>query len=124
MTPVFRSIRARLLVTFLLITLLGMTIVSGYLIWALPDYPVAIDGRTNLYGDERLARSMATWEALPGWADDPDLKAAGLVIADRRRALTEVLRLQPKRWQNVFEDERAVVFVRLSPVTPSASSQR
>ena len=27
---------------------------GGYLIWALPEYPVGMDGRTNLYGEERL----------------------------------------------------------------------
>ena len=26
---------------------------GGYLIWALPEYPVGLDGRTNLYGEER-----------------------------------------------------------------------
>jgi hypothetical protein len=88
---------------------------GGYLIWALPNYPVSIDGRTNVYGDERLSRSMATWQGLPGWEDDPALAAAGVVIADRDRALTELLRLRPARWCVAYEDQRAVVFVAIYP---------
>jgi hypothetical protein len=29
---------------------------GGFIIWSLPDYPVAIDGRTDLYGDAAMSR--------------------------------------------------------------------
>src|SRR4029079_8923196 len=54
---------------------------GGYLIWALPEYHVAIDGRTNLHGDERILRYGRIWAGSPTYRDDPDLSAAGVVIA-------------------------------------------
>ena len=45
---------------------------GGYLIWAL-RMPVSIDGRQNLYGDQRIDRSVATWSAQPDWASDAQL---------------------------------------------------
>jgi len=85
---------------------------GGYLIWALPDHPVAIDGRTNLHGDERIERFGRTWCALPGWRDDEDLSAAGVVIAPVDSALAEQLRHDARFGDPAHEDRVAVVFVR------------
>jgi hypothetical protein len=82
---------------------------GGYLIWALRQ-PVSIDGRTNTYGDERLNRSYATWNAQPGWASDPDLQSAKLVIGPTNAPLTQVLRMDP-RFEVAYEDKLAVVFI-------------
>jgi hypothetical protein len=84
---------------------------GGYLIWRWPSLPVAIDGRTNLHGDERLERFQRTWLGEPGWRDDPDLAAAGLVIGRPGQPLTGLLRTDP-RFRTAYEDEQAVVFVR------------
>jgi hypothetical protein len=82
---------------------------GGYLIWAL-RMPVSIDGRQNLYGDQRIDRSMATWSAQPDWASDAQLASAGVVIGPVKAALTQVLRMDP-RFQLVYEDKVAAVFV-------------
>jgi hypothetical protein len=65
---------------------------GGYLIWALPGLPVAIDGRTNLHGDERIERYGNTWAGLPGWQNDPDLSAAGVVISAAEMPLGDLLK--------------------------------
>ena len=83
---------------------------GGYLIWRLPNVPVAMDGRSNLYGDEQIERSLATWRGESGWASDPDLTAAHLVIADVKGALVSLLRLE-SRFELVYEDGVAAVFV-------------
>jgi hypothetical protein len=83
---------------------------GGYLIWRLPQLPVAIDGRTNLHGDQRLLRSFHTWAGERGWHSDPDLMAAGVVIADPRLPLASLLRLDPG-FERLYEDTHAVVFV-------------
>jgi hypothetical protein len=85
---------------------------GGYLIWALPEHPVAIDGRTNLHGDERIERFGRTWCALPGWRTDEDLSAAGTVIAPRDSALAEQLRHDARFGPPAHEDQVAAVFVR------------
>lgn len=82
---------------------------GGFLIWNLRQ-PVSIDGRANLYGDQRIDRSDNTWSGNPDWASDPDLSAAGLVIAPRKAALTQLLRTD-HNFDAVYEDTVAVVFV-------------
>jgi hypothetical protein len=85
---------------------------GGYLIWALPELPVAIDGRTNLHGDERIERFGQTWAGLPGWERDPDLAKAGVVIAPADSALAAHL-AHDRRFRRVpVDDPLAVVFVR------------
>jgi hypothetical protein len=91
---------------------------GGYLIWRLPQLPVAIDGRTNLHGDERLQRSFDTWRGAKGWNDDPELSAAGVVIAETSGPLTSLLR-RDHRFNVLHEDELAAVFVR-RPDTPNS----
>jgi hypothetical protein len=87
---------------------------GGYFIWSLPRLPVVLDGRTNLHGDERILRISNTWAAGPGWHDDPDLAAAGVVIADVKSPLGGVLVLDT-RFQLVYEDPVARVFIRKQP---------
>jgi hypothetical protein len=83
---------------------------GGYLIWRLPRLPVAMDGRTNLHGDRRIERSILTWAGGPGWATDPELAAASVVIAPTWTALASLLRLDD-RFRVAHEDDLAVVFI-------------
>jgi hypothetical protein len=87
---------------------------GGFLIWALPDHAVSMDGRTNLHGNERLARHVNTTHAIR-YQDDPDLMTARLVILERDSALASVLRLHPRftlRYEDLEDGDavRAVVF--------------
>ena len=82
---------------------------GGYLIWRLPNLPVSMDGRTNVYGEERIQRALDTWIGKPGWATDPELSAAGIVIADVTMPLCSLLRLD-QRFELVYEDAVAAVF--------------
>ena len=93
---------------------------GGFLIWNLRQ-PVEIDGRSNLYGDKRIERSVDTWNAQPDWACDPDLFRAGYVIAPVKKPLAQVLRMDP-RFELAFEDKLAAVFVNRS-VQQSAMAQ-
>jgi hypothetical protein len=92
---------------------------GGYLIWAL-RMPVSIDGRAALYGDERIDRSVATSSGQPGWASDPELQKAGLVIEPDSAALTQLLRMD-SRFELVYEDKLVAVFVARKP-HPSAQA--
>ena len=84
---------------------------GGFLIWSLPGYPVAIDGRTDLYGDEVLTRYSRVEQGAPQWSSDPDLLASRLVLLDRRTQLAALLYHDP-RFQLLYEDPLAVVFLR------------
>jgi len=84
---------------------------GGFIIWSLPEYPVAIDGRTDLYGDEVLSRFYRVERGSPEWWGDPDLEAARLVLLDRRAQLAALLYHDP-RFRVVYEDPHAVVLAR------------
>lgn len=84
---------------------------GGYLIWRLPHLQVSMDGRANVHGDQRIWKSLTTWEGGRDWASDPELSAARLIIASRDKALASLLYLD-KRFTEVYRDETAVVFVR------------
>jgi hypothetical protein len=90
---------------------------GGFLIHALPGLPVAIDGRTNLHGDERLVRYGATWAGASDWQGDPDLAAAGVVVADAQTPLASLLR-SDDRFRLVYEDRIARVFVSKRQIKP------
>jgi hypothetical protein len=84
---------------------------GGYLIFRLPEHPVALDGRTNLHEDARITASADCWLAAPGWASLPELRRARLILAWKRSPLTEVLRRTPG-YRISFEDRQAIVFVK------------
>jgi hypothetical protein len=83
---------------------------GGYLIWRLRHLPVAMDGRTNVHGDARIEQALKTWAGKRGWATDPELTAARLVLTGADWTLTSLLRLDA-RFELVYEDAVAVIFV-------------
>ena len=84
---------------------------GGFLIWRLPQLPVAIDGRMNVHGDARIQEFADLWTGKPGWASDPELIRANLVITPRVSAIASLLRTD-LRFKPVYEDSQAVVFQR------------
>ena len=83
---------------------------GGFLIGNLPDYPVSIDGRTNLYGDDALRQAFGTLMALR-WSEDQALNRANLVLLPTTVPLSRVLERSPQ-FRVVYADQLAMVFVR------------
>ena len=84
---------------------------GGFLTWALPEYPVGIDGRTDLYGDQLVDRFYKTEQAEDGWRDDPYLNESGIVLLRMRDPLTLQLK-NDLRFRQVYEDRIATIFER------------
>ncbi|MCI0640283.1 MAG: hypothetical protein L0Y72_12555 [Gemmataceae bacterium] len=84
---------------------------GGYLLWRLPEYQVGIDGRAQLHGGARVKRFMDAEAGRPGWQENSDLAAAGLVVLRRASPLAELLR-HDARFRTVYTDELAIVFTR------------
>jgi hypothetical protein len=84
---------------------------GGFLIWALPEQPVAIDNRTDLYGDELLSRSYLVQQGFADWKADPELNAARVVLLNRRVPLASLLIHDP-RFHLVYSDPQAIVLTR------------
>ncbi len=72
---------------------------------------MALDGRTNVHGEERILRFSNLWKGKPGWESDPDLARANLVLTPRDAAIASLLRTDA-RFRNVYEDWQSVIFQR------------
>jgi len=83
---------------------------GGFLIGNLPDYPVSIDGRSNLYGDDSLRQAFNTLMALR-WTEDPVLNRANLVLLPTTVPLSRELE-HSAQFRLVYADQMAMVFVR------------
>ena len=84
---------------------------GGFLTWYMPNYPVAIDGRTDLYGDELDEQFFDTANGAPSYIDDAYLNQAGVVILQKSNNLVSILQAD-SRFQLVYQDQLAAVFVR------------
>jgi len=84
---------------------------GGFLTWYMPDYPVAIDGRTDLYGDDIDMRFFRSENGDQSYIDDPYLNESGVVLLQKTKPLAVVLN-GDQRFQKIYEDSLAVVFVR------------
>ncbi len=88
---------------------------GGYLIWELRDYPVYVDGRTDLYGDELLKVYMSLIFAQPGWEAKLDQAGINTVMVEPYTPLARVLSVRGS-WEQVYADDVAIVFVREEPL--------
>ncbi len=84
---------------------------GGFLTWYMPNYPVAIDGRTDLYGDDLDFRFFDSERGDASYVNDPYLNESGTVLLDRTKPLASILS-GDQRFQKIYEDRLAVVFVR------------
>ena len=81
---------------------------GGYLIWRLPNMPVSIDGRANLY-EATLATSANTVRGAKDWSRDADLSKAKTILLDQGGPLASVLR-SDAHYRLLYEDSVAAVF--------------
>jgi hypothetical protein len=91
---------------------------GGYLLWNLPEYPVFVDGRTDLYNDQLLEEYL---RIVAGGTDALNLlhvHGVNVVLVEAGSELSQLLEVSPD-WQRRFRDDLAAVFVRKSPVTRS-----
>jgi hypothetical protein len=84
---------------------------GGFVAWYLPEYPVAIDGRTDLYGDAIDMRFYQSENGDPSYIDDPYLKEASLVVLPRQTPLARLLN-SDSRFTLIYGDPLSVVFVK------------
>jgi hypothetical protein len=83
---------------------------GGYLLWELPQYPVFIDGRTDLYNDEVINQWLKVVRAEPGWQKILDQWGVRLVLLEPGTPILGPL--QDAGWQLLYKDKTAIVFGR------------
>jgi hypothetical protein len=85
---------------------------GGYFIYMLPETPVFVDGRTDLYGDDFLSNDyLKTAVGAPGWQDTLNRYGINMVVMEADSGLARSLRTEPG-WKLGYEDKQAVVFAR------------
>ncbi|HUL32869.1 MAG TPA: hypothetical protein VL128_03220 [Candidatus Eisenbacteria bacterium] len=84
---------------------------GGFLMWYLPELPVAVDGRNDLYGDDLDQVFYESQSAYPSYASDPYLADSRLVILDSKLPLAKALATDG-RFALAYRDDIATVFVR------------
>jgi hypothetical protein len=83
---------------------------GGYLLWALPEYPVFVDGRTDLYNDQVLEEWLRTVRAEEGWQEVLDRWGVRLVLLEPDMPLVNLLK--ERDWKLLYSDEVAVIYAR------------
>jgi hypothetical protein len=83
---------------------------GGYLLWELPEYPVFIDGRTDLYNDEIINQWLQVVRGERGWREALDRWGVRLVLLEP--AMPVVSLLPGQGWLLLYADETAVVYGR------------
>lgn len=85
---------------------------GGYLIWAAPEYPVMIDGRTDVYEWSGFLGEFGQWATL---ASAPNLLLqkynVNFCLLSSQSQMINVLPLLPN-WKLVYSDDNSRIFVR------------
>ncbi len=82
---------------------------GGYLIWNLPDYPVFIDGRTDLYDDDLIGEWIKVVKGEDGWEETLDKWHVTFILIEPGTRLTSLLK---DGWKLEYEDAMAQVWVK------------
>ena len=84
---------------------------GGFLAWYLPEYPVAIDGRRDLYGGEEFMRYFKAMNAETAPTEEPSLANARTLILPRRSLMGQAFS-NLSMFKVAYQDDVAVVLLR------------
>jgi hypothetical protein len=85
---------------------------GGYLIWRLyPEYPVYIDGRADVYGDEFIYDYLKIYYGQPGWEEKLEAASVRPVLVEADSGIAYAL-ADSEAWQSAYQDESAVIFIK------------
>ena len=75
-----------------------------------------MDDRHDFYGEPFVRDFVRVRNIQPGWQDVLDKEGVNWVLIPADSALSSALKQLPQRWKAVYDDHRAIVFARLSPL--------
>jgi hypothetical protein len=88
---------------------------GGYLIWALPDQPVFVDGRADVFEWSGVLGQFSEWATLQS---DPnallDKYDVRFCLLERESLMAHVMPLLPE-WKAIYSDKLSVIFARTAP---------
>jgi len=78
--------------------------------WFLPEVPVFVDGRTDLYGDEVLGQWLNMVQGGEGWQEDlGDWQIDAVLLMPERPLAVELI---DQGWEVEYADEKAIFLSR------------
>jgi hypothetical protein len=83
---------------------------GGYMMWALPEYSVFVDGRTDLYNDDIIGQWITVVQAQNGWQVVLDRWQVCTVLLEPDRPVNAQLPLAD--WHEIYRDQTAVIYMR------------
>jgi hypothetical protein len=83
---------------------------GAYLLWELPEYPVFVDGRTDLYDDEIIDQWLHVVRGEEGWQSTLDQWEVRLILLEPGTPLVDQLEVQG--WELLYGDDVALVYSR------------
>ena len=83
---------------------------GGYLLWALPEYPVFIDGRADLYGNKIIQEWMNITNGTPKGIELLNTYGINLILLEPHQEL--IYKLPPLEWKQVYGDDQIVIIQR------------
>jgi hypothetical protein len=88
---------------------------GGYLIWALPEQPVFVDGRADVFEWSGVLGQFSEWATLQS---DPnallDKYNVAFCLLERASPMAHVMPSLPG-WKAIYSDNDSVIFVRSAP---------
>jgi hypothetical protein len=84
---------------------------GGFLSWYLPDYPVAIDSRVDLYGDDFVIDYTQMMSAKLRYSDFPALANAATIVLPHSAIIAQALSTLPA-YKVVYSDDVATVLAK------------
>ncbi len=85
---------------------------GSYLIYMLyPEYKVAFDGRTQVYGDKLLREYCNVQSIEPGWQNVLEKYKVNFILWRREKPLTQIL-IRDTNWRLIYQDDWAVIFIK------------
>lgn len=88
---------------------------GDYIIYAAwPEYRVFFDGRSDMYGVDRMKEYYRIMTCEPGWEKTLDKYRISWVIFDARSTLSRFL-LKDENWHLVYADKLSNIFVKNAP---------
>jgi hypothetical protein len=85
---------------------------GDYMIFAAwPQYRVFIDGRSDMYGADRVTDYLKIADGQPDWENILEKYNISLVFFDPRSPIAAILRGRPD-WSVIYSDDVAAIFVR------------
>jgi hypothetical protein len=83
---------------------------GGYLLWTLPEFPVFIDGRADLYGDDLINQWHDVVNAEENAASILDAWDVNVILLEPHWPIVDIL--EERGWDTTYQDEQAVILIR------------